>query len=69
MKVLSLNPVNFAHKKGTGMKDRKRIPSNITSAISAQEGGITACHLVLIYDERKDDGRNLESHSGLREEV
>lgn len=53
-KVLSLNAVNFAHKKGTGMKDRKRIPSNIISSLSAQEGGITSCHLVLIYLGNKD---------------
>ena len=49
---VALNPVNFAHKKGEGMKDRKRVISNVISALNAQEGGITACKLILeIYDE------------------
>jgi len=63
MNAVSLNPVNFAHKKGTGMEDRKRIPSDIVSAISAQEGGITACHLVLIWREEEDE--KVERYSGL----
>lgn len=46
--AFALNPVNFGHKKGEGMKDRKRVLSNVVSALAAQEGGITACHLVLI---------------------
>ena len=61
MNAVSLNPVNFAHKKGTGMKDRKRIPSNIISSLSAQEGGITACHLVLLWWEEEDE--KVERHS------
>ena len=53
--AFALNPVNFNHKKGEGMKDRKRVISNVVSAIAAQEGGITACHLVLIiYGDKKD---------------
>jgi hypothetical protein len=47
-KVYALNPVNFNHKKGEGMKGRRRVLSNIVTSIAAQEGGITACHLILI---------------------
>ena len=59
MKVnaFALNPVNFNHKKGEGMKDRKRVLSNVVSAIAAQEGGITACHLVLLIIGDKEDVR------------
>lgn len=48
--VYALNAVNFGHKKGEGMKGRKRNISNVASALSAQEGGIQACHLVLIIE-------------------
>lgn len=60
MKVnaFALNPVNFNHKKGEGMKDRKRVLSNVVSAIAAQEGGITVCHLVLIVNGRIDKDGN-----------
>ena len=57
-KAFALNPVNFNHKKGEGMKDRKRVISNVVSAIAAQEGGITACHLVLIINGRIDKDGN-----------
>jgi len=40
------------------MKDRKRVISNVVSAIAAQEGGITACHLVLIIKGRIDKDGN-----------
>ena len=56
--AFALNPVNFNHKKGEGMKDRKRVLSNVVSAIAAQEGGITACHLVLIINGRIDKDGN-----------
>lgn len=49
-KVYALNPVNFNHKKGEGMKGRRRTLSSIVTSIAAQEGGITACHLVLIIE-------------------
>ena len=55
--AFALNPVNFNHKKGEGMKDRKRVLSNVVSAIAAQEGGITACHLVLLIIGDKEDAR------------
>ena len=58
IKAFALNPVNFNHKKGEGMKDRKRVLSNVVSAIAAQEGGITACHLVLIIKGRIDKDGN-----------
>lgn len=48
--VYALNAVNFGHKKGEGMKGRTRNVSNIAASLSAQEGGITACHLVLIIE-------------------
>lgn len=50
-KAYALNAINFNHKKGEGMKGRSRIISNIAASLSAQEGGITACHLVLLIME------------------
>ena len=55
IKAYALNAVNFNHKKGEGMKGRTRNVSNVAASLSAQEGGITACHLVLIvYGDKKD---------------
>lgn len=56
IKAYALNPVNFGHKKGEGMKGRTRNVSNIAAALQAQEGGITACHLVLVVYGNKKDG-------------
>lgn len=61
MKIINkvaLNPINFVHEKGMGMEGRKRVISDIVSALNAQEGGITACKLVLeIYDEVTETGK------------
>lgn len=59
VKMFALNAVNFGHKKGEGMKGRKRNISNVASALSAQEGGIQACHLVLIIYGDKSNGRKV----------
>ena len=41
--------------KQEGMEGRTRTISNVAASLSAQEGGITACHLVLIiYGDKKD---------------
>ena len=56
IKAYALNAVNFGHKKGEGMKGRTRNVSNIAAALQAQEGGITACHLVLVVYGNKKDG-------------
>ena len=53
-KAYALNAVNFGHKKGEGMQGRARNISNVASSLAAQEGGITACHLVLIIYEGND---------------
>jgi hypothetical protein len=53
MEAWALNAVNFAHKKGTGMNGRSRNVSGITQSLSAQEGGVTSCSLVL---EEKENG-------------
>ena len=55
-KMYALNAVNFGHKKGEGMKGRSRTVSNVAASLSAQEGGITACHLVLIIHGDKKNG-------------
>ena len=60
-KVYALNPVNFNHKKGEGMKGRKRVLSNIVTSIAAQEGGITACHLILIIGVKDASQGNKKS--------